>query len=85
MSGDATFGPSDPVLPSRGMTVHVLLYAGEDGYVVAECPELPGCASQGRTREDALANVREAIDGWLDVEGESGAARRTVEIVDVAV
>lgn len=85
MSENATFGSSDPGLPSRGMTVHVLLYAGEDGYVVAECPELPGCASQGRTREDALANVREAIEGWLDVEDESGAARRTVEIVDVAV
>lgn len=67
------------------MTVHVLLYAGEDGYVVAECPELPGCVSQGRTREDALTNVREAIEGWLDVESESGAARRSIEIVDVAL
>jgi predicted RNase H-like HicB family nuclease len=67
------------------VTVHVLLYAGENGYLVAECPELPGCATQGRTREDALANVREAIEGWLDVEAESGAVRRTVEIVHVAV
>jgi predicted RNase H-like HicB family nuclease len=49
------------------MTVRVLLYSGEDGCLVAECPELPGCASQGRTREDALANIREAIEGWLDV------------------
>jgi predicted RNase H-like HicB family nuclease len=67
------------------MTVRVLLYSGEDGYLVAECPELPGCASQGRTRDDALENVREAIEGWLDVESQLGAARRTVEIVDVAV
>ena len=67
------------------MTVRVLLYPGEDGYLVAECPELPGCASQGRTRDDALANIREAIEGWLDVEPESGAVRRAVEIVDVAV
>ncbi len=67
------------------MTVHVWLYAGEDGHLVAECPELPGCATQGRTREDALANVREAIEGWLDVEAESGAVRRAVEIVDIAV
>lgn len=65
--------------------MRVLLYSGEDGYLVAECPELPGCASQGRTREDALANIREAIEGWLDVETESGAVRRAVEIVDVAV
>jgi predicted RNase H-like HicB family nuclease len=67
------------------MTVRVLLYSGEDGYLVAECPELPGCASQGRTRDDALENVREAIEGWLDVESQLGTARRTVEIVDVAV
>ena len=85
MAENATFGPADPGLPSRGMTVHVLLYAGEDGYVVAECPELPGCASPGRTRGDALTNVREAIEGWLDVEGESCSSRRTIEIVDVAV
>ena len=85
MSENATFGPSPPGLPFRGMTVRVLLYSGEDGYLVAECPELPGCASQGKTREDALTNIREAIEGWLDVETESGSTRRFVEIVDVAV
>lgn len=50
------------------MTVRVVIYPGEDGYVVAECPELPGCASQGRTPEGALVNIREAIEGWLEVE-----------------
>ena len=72
MADDATFGSAPPGLPSRGVTVRVLLYSGEDGYLVAECPELPGCASQGRTREDALTNIREAIEGWLDVETDSG-------------
>jgi predicted RNase H-like HicB family nuclease len=67
------------------MTVRVLLYPGEDGYLIAECPELPGCASQGRTREDALTNIREAIEGWLDEDDESLAMRRKVEIVDVTV
>ena len=69
------------------MTVRVVMYPGEDGYVVAECPELPGCASQGRTRADALVNIREAIEGWLDVEAASGseASRRPVEIVELAV
>ena len=85
MSDEATFDPSRPEIPSRGMTVHVLLYAGDDGYVVAECPELPGCATQGRTRDDALTNVREAIAGWLDADPDSGAGRRAVEIVDIAV
>lgn len=85
MSPDDTFDHSEPGLPSRGMTVRVVLYPGEDGYVVAECPELPGCVSQGRTREDALANIREAIEGWLDVEDSTGATRRPVEIVELAV
>lgn len=63
------------------------MYPGEDGYVVAECPELPGCASQGRTRDDALQNIREAIDGWLDVEeaAGTGTSRRHVEIIELAV
>ncbi|MDT4968356.1 MAG: hypothetical protein QOJ64_3093 [Acidobacteriota bacterium] len=43
------------------MTRGVLLYPGEDGFVVAQVPSLPGCISQGKTRDEALANVREAI------------------------
>ena len=43
----------------------VLLYPGEDGYRVAECPSLPGCISQGATKEEAIANVREAIQGYI--------------------
>jgi predicted RNase H-like HicB family nuclease len=39
----------------------VVMYPGEDGYWVAECPSLPGCISQGITREEAIANIREAI------------------------
>jgi predicted RNase H-like HicB family nuclease len=41
----------------------VLIYPGEDGYWVVECPSLPGCISQGKTKEEALTNVREAIQG----------------------
>ena len=43
----------------------VVLYPGEDGYWVAECPSLPGCVSQGKTREDAISNIREAIKGYI--------------------
>jgi len=85
MSGDATFEPAPSGLQSRGMTVRVLMYPGDDGFVIAECPELPGCASQGHTREEALTNIREAIDGWLDVEVDADAIRRPVEIVELAV
>ncbi len=50
------------------MTVRqVLLYPGEDGYWVAEVPSLPGCLSQGATRDEALENVKEAIELYLEV------------------
>ncbi len=44
----------------------VVLYPGEDGYWVVEVPSLPGCISQGETREEALANIREAIDAYVE-------------------
>jgi len=43
----------------------VVIYPGEDGYWVAECPGLPGCVSQGKTREEATQNIQEAIQGYL--------------------
>ena len=43
----------------------VIIYPGEDGYWVAECPSLPGCVSQGRTKEEAVANIREAIQVYI--------------------
>lgn len=39
----------------------VVIYPGEDGYWVAECPSLPGCLSQGETKVTAIANIRDAI------------------------
>ena len=44
----------------------VLLYEGEDGYWVAEVPSLPGCVSQGKSREGALKNIKEAIEGYVE-------------------
>jgi predicted RNase H-like HicB family nuclease len=44
----------------------VVIYPGEDGYWVVECPSLPGCVSQGKTKAEAIANIREAIDAWLE-------------------
>jgi predicted RNase H-like HicB family nuclease len=43
----------------------VVISRGEDNYWVAECPSLPGCISQGRTKEEAIANVKEAIEGYI--------------------
>ena len=43
----------------------VIVYPGEDGYWVAETPSLPGCISQGKTKEEALSNIKEAIKGYV--------------------
>jgi antitoxin HicB len=43
----------------------VLIAEDEDGIFVAECPNLPGCISQGSTREEALTNIRDAMAGYL--------------------
>jgi predicted RNase H-like HicB family nuclease len=50
----------------------VVLIPGEDGYIVAECPILPGCISQGKTRDEALANIKEAIELCLESREEEG-------------
>ena len=44
----------------------VLLYPGEDGYFVVEVPSLPGCISQGKTRDEALTNIEEAIALYIE-------------------
>ena len=44
----------------------IVMEAGEDGQIVVRCPTLPGCWSQGKTRDEALANIREAIELYLE-------------------
>lgn len=48
------------------MKYRVILQQDEDGVLVAEVPALPGCISQGTTRAEALANIREAIEAYLE-------------------
>jgi predicted RNase H-like HicB family nuclease len=50
----------------------VVLYPGEDGFWVVECPSLPGCVSQGETRQEAIANIKEAIEAYVAVLEEDG-------------
>ena len=45
---------------------HVLIETDEDGVFVAECPNLPGCISQGKTRAEAVGNIKDAISGYLE-------------------
>jgi predicted RNase H-like HicB family nuclease len=65
----------------------VIIYPGEDGYWVAECPSLPPCISQGKTKEEAIANIQEAIELYLEVLQEEGRAipEDRVETVTLAI
>jgi predicted RNase H-like HicB family nuclease len=50
----------------------VLIYLGEDNFYVAEVPSLPGCISQGKTREEAILNIEEAISLYIEVLEDRG-------------
>ena len=50
----------------------VIIYPGEDGFRVVECPSLPGCISQGKTKEEAISNIREAIAEYTTALEEDG-------------
>ena len=79
-------GIAKPGNTPRVVTMHftVTLDRDEDGVWVAECPSIPGCVSQGGSREEALENVREAIALCLEVRAERGMPL-TVETKQVEV
>lgn len=66
------------------MKLHVIVEQDEAGFYVAEAPALPGCLSQGKTREEAVANIKEAIEGWLEVM-ESKQSFDPAHLIEVAV
>ena len=63
----------------------IALDRDEDGIWIAECPSIPGCVSQGSTRDEALANIKDAIASCLDVRAERGLPltieTRQIEVV----
>lgn len=57
------------------MHYRVTLFESEEGWAVS-CPDLPGCHSQGATRDEALTNIKDAIRLWLEVEAEETGLKR---------
>ena len=55
-----------PIATLRGVKFRVTIESDEDGVFVAECPALPGCISQGKTRDEAMANIRDADQGYVE-------------------
>ncbi len=60
------------ICPSVFKMRQAIIYPGEDGFWVAECPSLPGCVSQGETREQAVTHIREAIEGYISALQDDG-------------
>jgi predicted RNase H-like HicB family nuclease len=68
------------------MKLPVVLTPGEDGWLVAECPLIPGCISQGRTHEEAIANIREAIELCLETKDQEGwDLPKNYEVLDINI
>lgn len=68
------------------MKLLVTLEPDETGMIVAECPSIPGCVSQGRTEAEALANIREAIAGCLETRAANNMPLTiSVREIEVAV
>jgi predicted RNase H-like HicB family nuclease len=50
----------------------ITIFQDEDGMFITECPSIPGCVSQGKTEQEAIANIQEAIKECLEVRAEKG-------------
>lgn len=62
------------------MLFHVTFERAEDGWVVVECPALPGCVSQGKDEKEALDNIKEAITAWLWAEDQKAMAALPADV-----
>ena len=67
------------------MKLKVILHPADEGGFWAEVPALPGCVSEGETEAEALANVREAAEGWLDVATERAESEAGGQLVEIDI
>ena len=69
---------------AKSQKFFVTLEQDEDGWLVAKCPGLPGCVSQGKTREEAIANIREAIEGSLETRA-ANSIPSNIETIEIEI
>ncbi len=67
------------------MKLKVIIEKGEDGYYVVHCPALRSCWSQGKTKEDALTNIREAIQLYLEPDMEENMVNNNQEVCELVL
>ncbi len=69
----------------RCMKIKAIIHPAEEGGYWAEVPALPGCITEGDTMEEVMANLKDAIEGWLDVANSRHAIESTDQVVEIAV
>lgn len=67
------------------MNIKAVIHPAEEGGYWAEVPALPGCITEGDTIDEVMVNLKDAIEGWLDVANERQIAQSTDQIVEIAV
>ena len=67
------------------MKLKVVLHPADEGGFWAEVPALPGCVSEGDTKEETLANVKEAAEGWLEVAADRAATGAGAQLVELEI
>lgn len=67
------------------MKIRAIVHLAEEGGYWAEVPALPGCVTEGDTMEEVIANLQDAVQGWLDVANNHHAIEPTAQVVEIAV
>ena len=67
------------------MKIKAIIHPAQEGGYWAEVPALPGCITEGDTMEQVLTNLKDAIEGWLEVANSSYSHESNVQIVEIAV
>ncbi|MEH1929689.1 type II toxin-antitoxin system HicB family antitoxin [Nostoc sp.] len=67
------------------MKIRAIIHPAQEGGYWAEVPALPGCITEGDTREEVMANLKDAIEGWLEVANSRNAIESTDQVVEIAV
>ncbi|MCY7391122.1 MAG: type II toxin-antitoxin system HicB family antitoxin [Leptolyngbyaceae cyanobacterium CAN_BIN12] len=67
------------------MKIKAIIHPAEEGGYWAEVPALPGCITEGDTMEETVANLKDAIAGWLEVANSRSAIASTDQVVEIAV
>ena len=70
---------------NNSMKIRAIVHPAEEGGYWAEVPALPGCITEGETMEEVLANLRDAIEGWLEVANSLNEVESVDRVVEIAV